>query len=603
MIKTTFQKTTNQKETVNLYRNIIQTSKDGFWLVSKKGKLLDVNKVYAGMSGYGRDELLKMSIFQLESKETYNETAHHIKKVIQIGSDCFESEHKRKDGNIIHVKVNTTYLPERDIFVTFIKNITNKKQAEDKKKERTLFLDKIIENSAISLWISDEKGTAIRTNPACLKFFGATEEEVIGRYNLFKDVEIEKKGYMPVIKDVFEKGKVAEIEMDYNFAAVDHVRVARATHKIIRSIFTPILDNHGKVTNVIVQTVDLTEITRTKDTLKKTAHELNKRVKELNCLYNMSKIVETIDIALEEMFQATVDLIPSAWQYPEIACARIIFRQQEYKNDQFIETEWRQAQEIIVSGEGSGVVEVYYKDKKPEIDEGPFYKEERHLINAIAERLGRIIERKQAEDERGRLLAEKEMLLKEVHHRIKNNMSTVMGMLSLQADIRQKSGASNILLAARNRLMSMMQLYDKLYRSDNFTSMSLKKFLTPLVREIVSIFPFSSSVKTNIHIENIQLDIKKCSILGIIFNELITNSIKYAFTGRDSGTITVSASEHQNIITLKIEDDGIGLPETVTFENAKEFGMQLVNMLVKQLEGSIRIKRIHGTQVIIKFEK
>ena len=141
-------------------------------------------------------------------------------------------------------------------------------------QERTDFLDKIIESAALSTWISDEKGTAIRTNPACLAFFGAAEEEVIGKYNLFQDVVIEKQGFMPDIKRVFEKGEVASILIDYDFGAVDHVAVKSATHKIINSIFTPVLDNKGKVSNVIVQTIDLTDIKNAEAALRESEERL-----------------------------------------------------------------------------------------------------------------------------------------------------------------------------------------------------------------------------------------------------------------------------------------------------------------------------------------
>ncbi len=141
----------------------------------------------------------------------------------------------------------------------------NRKQAEEALKEKTKFLDKIIETSALSMWISDEKGTAIRTNPACLEFFGTTEEEVIGKYNLFKDAVIEKKGFMPIIKDIFEKGKPASFVIDYDFGDVGHVDVKNATHKIIQTVLTPVIDNNKKVSNVIVQAIDLTEIKKAEE--------------------------------------------------------------------------------------------------------------------------------------------------------------------------------------------------------------------------------------------------------------------------------------------------------------------------------------------------
>lgn len=139
-------------------------------------------------------------------------------------------------------------------------DISERKQVEQEIKEKANYIHKIINTSAISTWISDKNGTAIQTNQACLDFFGAKEEEVLGKYNIFKDSTVEKLGFIPAIQKVFDKGEVANLIIDYNFGEVDHVSVENATHKISNSIFTPVLDENGEILNVIVQTIDLTEI-------------------------------------------------------------------------------------------------------------------------------------------------------------------------------------------------------------------------------------------------------------------------------------------------------------------------------------------------------
>ncbi len=133
--------------------------------------------------------------------------------------------------------------------------------------------------------------------------------------------------------------------------------------------------------------------------LQKKSHDLGERVKELNCLHEISKLVEGEDISLEKIYQEIVDLIPRSWQYPEITCSRIIIDSKEYKTKCFKKTIWKQSSEILKYGNQVGVFEVYYLEEKPEIYEGPFLKEERTLINVINERLGHIVEHKQAEEE------------------------------------------------------------------------------------------------------------------------------------------------------------------------------------------------------------
>jgi PAS domain S-box-containing protein len=136
----------------------------------------------------------------------------------------------------------------------------------------------------------------------------------------------------------------------------------------------------------------------TADAVEQLIHDLRKRTQELNCLYVFSKFVETPGISLERMCQGAAGLLPPAWQYPETACARIVLEDQEFKTESFIETPWRQVCDIRLRGERIGSVEVCYLEERPESDEGPFLKEERSLLNAVAGRLGRIVQRKRAEE-------------------------------------------------------------------------------------------------------------------------------------------------------------------------------------------------------------
>lgn len=144
--------------------------------------------------------------------------------------------------------------------------------------------------------------------------------------------------------------------------------------------------------------IETARLKQAEEKLHRYSRDLGERVKELNCLYGISNLVEKPDISLDEIIQGIVDLIPSSWQYPEITCSRILLEDKEYKTENFKETNWKQSSEIFVHGKRMGVLEISYLEERPEIDEGPFLKEERDLINAITERLGHIDERKHAEE-------------------------------------------------------------------------------------------------------------------------------------------------------------------------------------------------------------
>jgi len=137
---------------------------------------------------------------------------------------------------------------------------------------------------------------------------------------------------------------------------------------------------------------------RLEEEMQQQTYKLAERIKELDCLYNMSDLIETPGISLEGILRGTVELLPRAWQYPSLACARIILQDQTYKTANFQESEWRLISDINVQGELTGMVEVYYLQEPPPNGYEPFLPEEITLLNALAKRLGRIIERKRAEE-------------------------------------------------------------------------------------------------------------------------------------------------------------------------------------------------------------
>ncbi|MEE8471210.1 MAG: ATP-binding protein, partial [Dehalococcoidia bacterium] len=152
------------------------------------------------------------------------------------------------------------------------------------------------------------------------------------------------------------------------------------------------------VGGVVVNLRDITERKRAEEALQKQKYDLGERVKELSCLYGISDLIGKQGISLEEILQGVVELIPSGWQYPEATCARIVLDGQQFRTENFRQTAWSQASDIIAHGDQIGTVEACYLEERLEEDEGPFLNEERSLLNAIAERVGRIIERKRAEE-------------------------------------------------------------------------------------------------------------------------------------------------------------------------------------------------------------
>ena len=202
------------------------------------------------------------------------------------------------------------------------------------------------------------------------------------------------------------------------------------------------------------------------------------------------------------------------------------------------------------------------------------------------------------------LLAEKELLLYEVHHRIKNNMNTIINLLTIQADAlehKESESAVGSIRSAASRLKSTGILYDKLYRSESLTRMSVRKYLPDLVEEIVSVFPDRYRVQTELDIADIELDVQQLSALGMILNELIVNSMKHAFRGRETGLIEISIVRYGGEVCATFRDDGIGIPNDISFENPESFGLRLIKGIAGQIGATVRLDRESGTRYTFKF--
>lgn len=199
------------------------------------------------------------------------------------------------------------------------------------------------------------------------------------------------------------------------------------------------------------------------------------------------------------------------------------------------------------------------------------------------------------------LLDEKELILREMNHRLKNNMSTISGLLSYQASLQDDNRVSDVLYGASERIRGMMLLYNKLYCIKAETELPAQVYLSTLIDEITGIFPNSKNIKVKTEIDEFAMNPELVTTTGILINELVSNSMKYAFNGRENGEICISVAKQSDRVVISYRDDGPGIPCDVTFDRSPGFGMQLVSMLVKQMKGSAIIEAPDRSRVIIEF--
>ncbi len=214
-----------------------------------------------------------------------------------------------------------------------------------------------------------------------------------------------------------------------------------------------------------------------------------------------------------------------------------------------------------------------------------------------------ITKRKQAEEKLRASLEEKEVLLKEIHHRVKNNMQIISSLVRIQSAHIEDEKILGIFNEISDRIKSMALLYEMLYQSKDMTSVDLSEYIRRLTTHLISMYRASlGEVDLRLNVENVQLDIKRAIPCGLIVTELLSNSLKHAFPDRKKGEIAVELHPNGNKkYRLVISDTGVGFPQGMDFRQTPSLGMRLVTDLVKQLNGTIALSREKGTEFRIVF--
>lgn len=223
-----------------------------------------------------------------------------------------------------------------------------------------------------------------------------------------------------------------------------------------------------------------------------------------------------------------------------------------------------------------------------------------YTVNQII--LERLSEQEIAKKTIKQTIAEKDVLLTELHHRVKNNLAVIAGLFSLKIDSIKSPEAKEVLIESRNRVRSMALIHNRLYKNSNFANVDFEQYINELLNEIKLSYPsISQTIAINKHISNITLNVNTAIPCGLILNELLSNCYKHAFVGRDNGAIFISFILNGDTIELTVKDNGIGLPKD--FDSKESLGITVIQSLCEQLEGTCEFSEYDGTCFKLSFNK
>jgi len=226
-------------------------------------------------------------------------------------------------------------------------------------------------------------------------------------------------------------------------------------------------------------------------------------------------------------------------------------------------------------------------------------------VVSVVEVLHDITERKSAEDQTKRSLQEKEVMLREIHHRVKNNLQVVSSLLNMQARNARDKNTIEILSEARDRIKTMSLIHSQLYEGSDLAAINMKGFIDQLLGQLLQSYSIGDTRITRVvRVADYPFPISVAVPVGLIINELLSNALKHAFDGRDEGKIEVSLTASDGgRINLTVSDDGVGLPAGFDIDKSKTLGLRLVKILTEdQLQGNLEVTSDGGATFNIEFE-
>ncbi|MEE9224071.1 MAG: PAS domain S-box protein [Thermoplasmata archaeon] len=376
------------KDSEERLRLFMDSATDGFTLFDSELNLVDVNLATLGLDPRVRKEdIIGTHITRLirDVKETGRYDKY--REVMRTGEPWLFK------NTFTHPELGETYLDVKAFKVgdglgLISTDITEKEKSEQALRGSEEKYRNLVDNALVGIYQTTLKGNLLYVNEALAKTFEFdSPEEMIseGALPRYKDLE-KRKVLLELLKN---EGSVRDFEVEVL------TRTGKTKHILVDAKL------EGDVLSGMV--VDITERKKAEETLSKRTYDLGERYKELNCLYTISKLAEVSDLSLDELIQGIVDIIPPSLQYPEITSASIELDDTEFSIGTTREAVSAMSSDIFLDDKKVGNVSVSYTEERPPEDEGPFFSEERALINAIAEELGRIFEQRQAQDELKRI--------------------------------------------------------------------------------------------------------------------------------------------------------------------------------------------------------
>lgn len=596
--------------------NSLKESEQSFAEAQKMAHIGNWEWDIATDKAYWSDELYR--IFGRSPQElapTYNELLNYIHP---DDRDCVNNTLQKalSRGKICNIdyrivlangEIRTVHMQYKSIFDEenapirvkgTVQDITESKKAE----EKIQILVNAVESSNDAILTESLDGIVTSWNKGAEQIYGYSAEEILGKNISIVEPE-NLKGEIKKFSEMIKQGEKIQ--------RYETLRLKKDGTIINVSVtLSPIFDASGKLIAISAITRDITENKRAEEALRKSEARLRRFYE--SGLFGIHYY--NLDGSITDANDKFLEII--GYTHEDLRAGRINW-------DKMTPPEYRLLDEhAIMELKATGVAKPFEKEYiRKDGSRVPIILGVATFDQARNEGIAFVLdmtEKKQAEEA---LARSEEARKKEIHHRIKNNLQVISSLLDLQAEKFRDKNVLEAFKESKNRVRSMCLIHEELYKGKETNTLDFSTYLQKLAKDLFQTYSLSSK---SIHLcmdleENALFDMDVAIPLGIIVNELVSNSLKYAFQGRNRGEIRIKLYKEKSrkskrrrtknkkrelsktSFILKVSDDGIGIPESLDLENPDTLGMQLINTLVEQLDGELKLNRKNGTEFTIKF--
>lgn len=582
------------KEILRTHSQVLMSMGEGVHFVDASGTIRFVNPALEAMFGYEPGELVGKHVTVLNDSTDVESAARNAETIIAAlrARSRWEGEINcgRKDGSVFccHIKVTPMERVSEILWVSIHTDVTERRLAEEKRAAADHRYRLLVENAPYCIHEIDREGRLLSVNAAGLRMLGeASEHDVRGRPYLASVVEADRPRVAALLHEALQ-GVSSEFEFD------------SPRGQRLRSTFVPLLDAQGRIDRLMGVTVDETERVRSTENARRTS-DLLRRVIDSSPDWICVKDTNHRFLLVNKAFAAAQRSEPKQM---------IGYRDADFFSDETCEG--RPTERVrgtrqdcdealagrIVHNPDEARTTISGETRRFDTFRAPL-RDEHDRVYGVLSYARDVTEQHAVTEAQKRSLEEKDVLLREIHHRVKNNMQIVSSLLNLQSAATADPLTRTMLGEARERIQSIALVHELLYRSKSFTALDIGAHLGAIADMLLAPHEHTLAVARSFEDTPVLVGIDTAIPLGLIANELLSNALKHAVTGRPHAHVDVAFHRKDGGIEFVVTDDGRGLPEGFRVDAVRSLGLRIVTALVRQVGGRLSLQSGPGTTATV----